>query len=195
MRPCPIAGSVLLVVAMALLNNASAEPARRAKAPGPSDGRSLLSEFRFGFSAHDPWGPEQGSPSVAGEILLSKPFTPADLFASYFVPRPHVGGSLTFDRSSYAYAGLTWTVDLTSRMFVEGSLGGAIRNGKTDTAFASLDRQRLGCSPLFREAGSVGVRLSASWSLVATVEHLSDRGACAENRGLTNIGARVGYSF
>jgi lipid A 3-O-deacylase len=56
-------------------------------------------------------------------------------------------------------------------------------------------RVALGCSPLFRESGSIGVRLSANWSLLATVEHLSNAGLCDQNRGLTNIGARVGYSF
>jgi hypothetical protein len=107
-----------------------------------------------------------------------------------------VGGSLNFDGgTSFAYAGLSWTVDLTPNVFVEGSFGGAIHNGK-DRPDHPLDRhQALGCSPLFRESGSVGVRLSANWSLMATVEHLSDLGTCSDNRGLTNIGARVGYSF
>ena len=98
-------------------------------------------------------------------------------------------------RTSFAYAGLTWTVDVTPSVFVEGSLGGAVHNGKRDVYDSFSDRQALGCSPLFRESGSVGVRLSANWNLLATVEHLSNAGACSENRGLTNIGARVGYSF
>ncbi|HEU6441479.1 MAG TPA: acyloxyacyl hydrolase [Microvirga sp.] len=158
---------------------------------------SLLSEFRIGFSAQDPWGPEgdEGSANLTGEILLAKPFTASDLFTSYFIPRPHFGGSLNFDdRTSFAYTGLTWTFDVTPSLFVEGSIGGAFHNGKeVNDPFA--DRQALGCSPLFRESGSVGVRLSANWSLVATIEHLSNAGSCSENRGLTNVGARVGYSF
>ena len=75
------------------------------------------------------------------------------------------------------------------------TFGGAVHNGR-DTAPVFSDRQSLGCSPLFRESGSVGVRLSANWSVMATVEHLSNGGLCSdENRGLTNVGARVGYSF
>jgi hypothetical protein len=31
--------------------------------------------------------------------------------------------------------------------------------------------------------------------VMATIEHLSNGDACSENRGLTNVGARVGYSF
>jgi lipid A 3-O-deacylase len=133
---------------------------------------------------------------VTGEVLFSKPFTPADLFTSYFVPRPHVGGSINFDgNTNFAYAGLTWTVDVTSRVFVEGSLGGAVHDGNTNPFYTPPDRTALGCSPLFRESGSVGVRLGANWSVMATVEHLSNQGTCSDNRGLTNVGARLGYSF
>lgn len=159
---------------------------------------SLLSEFRFGFSAQDPWGVEgrDGSANLTGEILFAKPFTASDLFTSYFIPRPHLGGSLNFnDRTSFAYAGLSWTFDVTPNLFLEGSFGGAVHNGNTNALNALSNRQALGCSPLFRESGSVGVRLSANWSVMATIEHLSNADTCSENRGLTNIGARVGYSF
>jgi hypothetical protein len=159
---------------------------------------SFLSEMRFGFAAQDPWGSDEqdGSANLTGEILFAKPFTASDLFTSYFIPRPHVGGSLNLDGdTSFAYAGLSWTVDITPSLFVEGSLGGAIHNGKDKPGHALDSHASLGCSPLFRESGSVGVRLSANWSVIATVEHLSAAGSCSDNRGLTNIGARVGYSF
>jgi lipid A 3-O-deacylase len=159
---------------------------------------SFLSELRFGYSAQDPWGRESGASTLAGEILFRRPLTPADLFTSYFVPRPHVGTSATLGGgTSFAYTGLTWTVDLGSRLFIEGSLGAAVHNGYTGrNPFATpLDRSPLGCSPLFREAGAVGVRLSANWSLLATVERLSNGGLCTDNKGLTNLGARLGYSF
>jgi hypothetical protein len=163
----------------------------------PSTARSgLLSEFRFGFSAQDPWGVESNSANLTGEILFAKPFTASDLFTSYFIPRPHVGGSLNFDgQTSFAYAGLSWTVDLTPSLFVEGSIGGAFHNGDTRTRTGLRDVESLGCSPLFRESGSVGVRLSANWSVMATLEHLTNAGACSDNRGLTNVGARLGYTF
>jgi hypothetical protein len=162
--------------------------------------RSFVSELRFGLSAQDPWGNEgrNGSANLTGEILFAKPFTASDLFTSYFIPRPHLGGSInTGGHTSFAYAGLTWTFDLTPSVFVEGSLGGAVHNGDrhSNPVLVSLDSQALGCSPLFRESASVGVRLSANWSVMATIEHLSNAGLCTQNRGLTNVGARVGYSF
>jgi hypothetical protein len=158
----------------------------------------ILSELRFGGTAQDPWGVEEGSANLTGEILFAKPFTTSDLFTSYFIPRPHLGGSInTQGATSFAYAGLTWTFDLTPAIFVEGSVGGAVHDGDrhSNPAFVRSNPDALGCSPLFRESGSVGVRLSANWSVMATVEHLSNLGLCSQNRGLTNVGARVGYTF
>jgi lipid A 3-O-deacylase len=209
MRLGPIAGLSLLIVASGVASSvaadkragkrasgplpaAAAEPAPELPANGPESGP----EFRFGFSAQDPWSPESGSANIAGEFLFARPFTPADLFTSYFVPRPHVGGSLNLaGRTSFAYAGLTWSFDVTERIFVEGSLGGAVHNGSTNPFEGRVDRAALGCSPLFREAGAVGIKLSNNWSLMALVEHMSNGGACSDNRGLTNFGARFGYSF
>ena len=206
MRVSPIVGLSLLIAATSITCALAADkrPPRTAapaaapvEAPAPAPERpSLLSEFRFGFSAQDPWGPERGSGNATGELLFAKPFTPADLFASYFIPRPHVGGSVNFaGQTSFAYAGLTWSFDITERVFVEGSLGGAVHNGSTDPFDGRVDRAALGCSPLFREAGAVGVKLSNNWRVMALVEHMSNGGACSDNRGLTNIGARFGYSF
>jgi lipid A 3-O-deacylase len=164
----------------------------------PAQPMSFVSELRIGVSAQDPWSPEKGSANLTAEALFAKPFTTADLFTSYFIPRPHLGASLnTRGDTSFAYAGLTWTVDITPRFFVEASFGGAVHNGNTESnpALIPPDRSALGCSPLFRESGSVGYRLSRNWSVLATIEHLSNAGACSQNRGLTNVGARLGYTF
>jgi hypothetical protein len=198
MRISPAIGLSLLILFMGSAGVLASDFKRQANTSPASSQPSFLSEFRFGLSAQDPWGREgrDGSANLTGEILFDKPFTASDLFTSYFIPRPHIGGSLNFDgQTSFAYAGLSWAIDVTPNIFVEGSFGGAIHNGK-DSSDPLSDRQTMGCSPLFRESGSVGVRLSANWSLMATIEHLSDGGTCSdENRGLTNVGARVGYSF
>jgi lipid A 3-O-deacylase len=198
MRTSPALGLSLLVLFMGSAGALGSDFKRPANTSPTAYQTSILSEFRFGLSAQDPWGREgrDGSANLTGEILFDKPFTASDLFTSYFIPRPHIGGSLNFDdRTSFAYAGLSWTIDVTPSIFVEGSFGGAIHNGG-DSSHPLSERQSLSCSPLFRESGSVGVRLSANWSVLATIEHLSDGGTCSdENRGLTNVGARVGYSF
>jgi len=195
MRAASIVGMGLLIAATTALGAVASE-ARRPVPPPALPKPSFLSEFRIGLSAQDLWGPEEGSGNVVGEMVFAKPFTAADLFTSYFIPRPHFGGSLNFDgRTSFAYAGLTWTVDVAPRVFLEGSLGGAVHDGRTSPSVASAENDSLGCSPLFRESGSVGVRLSSAWSLMATVEHLSSGGLCSQNKGLTNFGARLGYTF
>ncbi len=197
MHTSPAIGLSLLVLFMGSAGALGSDFRRQADTSPTSSQPSILSEFRFGLSAQDPWGREgrDGSANLTGEILFDKPFTASDLFTSYFIPRPHIGGSLNFDdRTSFAYAGLSWTIDVTPNIFVEGSFGGAIHNGK-DSSHPLSDRQAVGCSPLFRESGSIGYRLTPNWSVMATIEHLSNAGACGQNRGLTNVGARLGYTF
>ena len=193
MRLAAVAVGATLAALSAGLAQA-ADPPPLAFAP-PLQPMSFVSELRIGASAQDPWSPERGSGNVTGEVLLRKPAAAANLFESYFVPRPHLGASLnTGGRTSFAYAGLTWSADLTPVLFLETSLGGAVHDGATGGGPAP-NQSALGCSPLFRESASVGVRLNARWSVVATVEHLTNAGACAANRGLTNLGARLGYTF
>jgi hypothetical protein len=163
----------------------------------PSQPLSFVSELRMGGSAQDPWSPERNTFNVNGEILFARPGLTADRFWSTFVPRPTAGFSInTGGKTSYGYAGATWTVDVTDRVFVDAFFGGAVHNGATGPkAFIALGRNALGCSPLFREAAGIGYRLTANWSVMATIEHMSNAGFCVENRGLTNVGAKIGYTF
>lgn len=202
MRVSSIIGTGLVIGALGMgMGVGSAALAADAGAlPVPvTPGRpNFFSEVRVGGFAHDPGSPERGSVDFNGEILFAKPFAAADLFTSYFIPRPHIGTSLNFGgRTSMIYAGLTWSYDVTSWLFVEGSFGGAIHDGNTqqNRALIPANESALGCSPLFRESVSVGVRLSTNWSVMGTVEHASNAGLCTYNRGLTNFGARIGYTF
>lgn len=184
------------LAAAALPSIASAADLARTPAPAPVLARQgFISELRLGAFAHDPTSPEKGSVDINGEILTVKPFIPADPLLAFLVPRLAVGGSVnTAGDTSHAHASLAWTYDITTKLFVEASLGVAIHNGKTGT-IVPRDRVALGCSPLFRESGSIGYRFDEHWSVMATVEHLSNADACSRNRGLTNYGVRVGYAF
>jgi hypothetical protein len=153
-------------------------------------------ELRLGGSAQDPSGPESGSFNIVGEVVTPRFITTANPILNIFIPRAHVGGSVnTNGDTSFAYAGLTWTVDITAQIFIEGTFGGAVHNGNTDRIVVDPNQNALGCSPLFRESASLGYRFTPNWSLMATVEHLSNAGLCSQNRGLTNVGVKVGYSF
>ena len=161
----------------------------------PVVGVGMISELRGGVLAHNPAARESGSVDANLEILFVKPFQPADPAMAFFVPRLHLGTTLnTAGDTSAVYAGFTWTYDFTDRLFAEISVGAGFHNGKTGRV-VPLDRIALGCSPLFRESASLGYRLSANWSVMATVEHMSNAGLCHDNPGITNYGVRVGYVF
>jgi hypothetical protein len=162
--------------------------------PGPLPTQGFQYEIRGGVFAHDPFSPEKGSVDINAEFLVKLPFDSSGPWA-FLIPRAHVGAMAnTVGRTSHAYAGFTWTYDVTRAFFVEASFGGAIHNGYTGDV-PRYHHNTLGCSPLFRESGSIGYRLTENWSVMATIEHLSNAGLCKQNRGLTNVGARIGYRF
>ena len=152
----------------------------------------IVNELRLGLFAHDPDSREGGSVDINGEILFAKPFT-AQGYLDLLLPRPHVGATVnTAGRTSALYAGATWQLPVTEWFFVEASFGGGVHNGSEE---GTDDMSALGCSPLFRESFSAGVILGSAWTVMGTIDHMSNAGLCDENRGLTNFGMRVGYRF
>ena len=53
------------------------------------------------------------------------------------------------------------------------------------------------CSPLFRESASLGYRFTQNWSMTIGARSgvCPMPGLCSQNRGLTNVGVRLGYAF
>jgi lipid A 3-O-deacylase len=157
--------------------------------------QNLVSEVRLGGFAHDFESPERGSVDLNGEVLFAKPTTSDNPIINALIPRPHVGATVNFaGKTSQAYAGATWDYDITDRIFAEASFGGSVNNGKTGNVVPP-GFNKVGCNALFRESASLGYRFTEHWSLMGTVEHSSNAGLCTQNRGLTNVGARIGYSF
>ena len=154
----------------------------------------LFSEIRLGAMAHDPWSPERGSADIQGQILFAKPRFSTEI-QDFIVPRLHLGGAInTSGKTSHIHAGLTWTYDITAKIFVEAALGGALHTGKTAIA-APVNRNSMGCAAHFRESAGIGYRIDANWNVIVNAEHLSNAGLCRKNRGLTNLGVMVGYRF
>lgn len=153
-------------------------------------------EARIGAAPANPGGRESGLLNFSGEIVTPRAITLNDRIASTFMPRFHLGSSINFNGTRYAYAGATWTADLTSTVFVEASFGAALNDGKTGPIVPE-NRLNVGCNTGTREAAALGVRLSDRWSLVATLEHFSTAG-CSDRdkpRGPANFGAKLGYTF
>ncbi|MCJ2052374.1 acyloxyacyl hydrolase [Methylobacterium sp. J-070] len=197
----------LLAASACLPVSAADAPPLPAAYAAPVQPLSIVSEVRIGGAVQDPGSAEGKLPgfskaNVNGEILFAKPLISADPFWQAFVPRPTTGGSYnTGGRTSYAYLGATWTLEIfpetfNRRFFLDGFFGGVAHNGYTGPkATTPYGFNTLGCSPMFREAAALGYRLTEHWSVMATVEHMSNAGLCANNRGLTNFGGKIGYTF
>jgi hypothetical protein len=153
-------------------------------------------EVRLGGFAHGVGNPERGSWDVNGEVLSDRLFQTEDPAWAALAPRLHFGATInTAGQTSHGYFGLTWTYDLLPALFIEGSFGGSVNNGHTGDRFTPFDHAKLGCHVLFRESASVGYRITDQLSVMATFEHLSNGNLCDFNRGLNNVGVRIGYSF
>ena len=155
-------------------------------------------EARIGAGLANPGGREGGLLNMGAEVLSPRLIPLSDRITAALIPRFNLGTSLNFNGTRYAYAGATWTFDVTSDVFVEASLGAALNDGKTGLVVPE-NRLNLGCNTGTREAAALGFRLSDRWSLVTTLEHFSTAG-CSDRaggsaRGPANIGARLGYTF
>ncbi|WP_108396663.1 hypothetical protein [Devosia submarina] len=161
---------------------------------------NLLPEIRAGITARgvdvdgDLLDPERiGNANV--ELLFAAP----DLNAWTVIGelRPHLGATVSFrDQPSYGYAGLSWTFQAPILpVFVEASLGGVAHTSLVSAPQDDPSRN-FGCGFGLRAAGSVGLNLPLGTSLIATVEHLPDFGACGTpERANTNVGVRLGWRF
>lgn len=155
-------------------------------------------EARVGAGFANPGGRESGLANIAADIFSPRILPPSDRIAAAFIPRFNLGSSLNLNGTRYAYAGATWSFDVSKEVFVEASLAAALNDGKTGF-IVPQNRLDLGCNTGTRQAAAVGVRLSDRWSLVTTLEHFSsagcsDRGSSSGN-GPANISARLGYTF
>src|SRR5213078_3084961 len=110
---------------------------------------------------------------------------------AFLVPRPHFGAMInTHNRTSYGYAGFSWTFNLLPKLFIEPFFGGAVHDGKLTTADPTWNA--LGCRVLFHDGISLGYRLTESWSIMGTFAHISNASLCGRNVGQNNFGARLG---
>ncbi len=167
------------------------QPAYGASTPasGPTN------EVRFGVLYHDLMDEESGV-DISGEYLSR--FAAFDFTTPFLgtqsMLRPHIGFNLNLmGDTSMAYAGYSLTVDLNDYLFVEGSFGGMVHNGKH--VDPTNQRLSLGCSVMFRESASIGAHITGNWNVLATIEHASNAGLCDVNNGVTNVGMKLGYAF
>jgi hypothetical protein len=155
-------------------------------------------EARGGLFAHGIGSVEGNTVDINLELVSPRlPFGSTAPWAA-LVPRLEVGGFLnTLGRTSIGYAGLLWTVPIDQGFFWEPFFGGAANNGLRD---GSATRSALGCSYGFNFGSSLGYRLDGPWSIIGTFNHMSNGNSsvgtsCPHNKGVNNLGVKVGYSF
>lgn len=162
--------------------------------PLPGSAKILRSEFRGGVLYHDTMNRESGVDINAEIISRWGGFQFNAPWNTNVMLRPHIGGNLNLSGdTSMVYAGYTLTIDLTDRLFVEGTFGGMAHNGNTRVGVPG--KLALGCNVMFRESASLGYWLTDTVNLSAMIEHSSNNGYCTSNNGLTNLGVRLGYAF
>src|SRR5271168_5602497 len=160
----------------------------------------LVDEFKFGVLAHDVGlfdSPVESGSDINFEML----FTPPEFFRVIGSPRPHLGGSLnTAGNTNNGYFGLTWGITLIQNLFgwggsvfANGSLGGALKDGFTNSA--PPDRKRLRSTALFRGSVELGYQLTPKLSVSGFVDHMSNADLAPHNAGITDAGARLGFKF
>jgi hypothetical protein len=155
-------------------------------------------EARIGVMAHGLWGPEAYSTTINGEFIFPRTeFLTIAPEWRWMIPRIHIGGMLnTAGKTNYAYVGALWTYDLTQRFFVEAALGGAVHDG---SLLGAPGRSGLGCRFAYHLAASIGYRFAPNWSVMATLDHISNGTGtfsnCERNQAINELGVRVGYSF
>jgi lipid A 3-O-deacylase len=150
-------------------------------------------EVRLGAYAHDPFKKEAGSADVNVELLFPKLFQ-VDPSWAFLVPRPQFGVTVNTDgKTSFAYFGGVWTFDITRWFFIETVGGGAIHTGELDTR--DPFREAFGCRTLFHIGGNVGFRLTDTWSIMGSWQHISNARLCVRNNGEDVYGGQIGYRF
>ena len=169
--------------------------------PGPAAAQAgFVDEVKLGLLAHDVGFLTHHVESGA-DVNLEILFTSPSLLRFIGSPRPHIGADInTAGNTSDGYFGLTWEASLQElfgfapRVFLAGSLGGAVHDGYL-TSGAPPGRKLLGSRILFRESAELGYRLTPTISVSAILDHISNANLAPRNAGITSAGARLGFRF
>ena len=169
-------------------------------APAQHPPGGIIDEVKAGGLAHDVTFLGRHVESGA-DVNLEMLFTSPDLLSVIGSPRPHIGADINTDgNTSDGYFGLTWGISMIQnlfspgdRVFVTGSLGGAVQDGFELTA--PPGRKRLGSPVLFRESAELGYQVTPTISVSAILDHISNANLAPRNAGITSAGARLGFKF
>lgn len=128
---------------------------------------------------------------VNGEFLFASP----DFLDGFGSPRPYVGMDLGVAANPihFFYAGLNWDYHFTQRLYVSGSVGGAVH---TAADLVNPPTQRaLGSRVLFHLGAAIGFDFTPNLTGQIYTNHFSNAGLANPNEGHDSSGIRFGYRF
>jgi len=171
-----------------------------ARAETESDARFMPLEYvRVGLLLHDVRGrePPLHTRENGGDVNLEAGFL-LPLPQRFWIPNLHFGGAVNLAGNTHQlYMGLNWRVDIGRSWFLDGALATVMHTGAVrQDSDVNLQRTRiLGCRIIFREALSLGLRLTENSSWLSSVWHISNANLCRHNQGLTGFGFQYQYNF
>lgn len=96
----------------------------------------------------------------------------------------------------FGAAGAAWRVPLSSRLYLQAGLGGAVQDGDADQFQRRPDHLDLGSRVLFEPEATLGWAFSRRWAAELSYVHLSHAQlAGPQNPGMDDLGARLVYRF
>lgn len=154
----------------------------------------LVDEVRIGVSGSLNGSSSKDKGVVGSAEVFIAPFQSSQTGMAKVLlePRVQVGVSGGADATDQAYLGLNWHLPITETFFAEIGAGGTVHNGNLDSGTGPL----LGCRFLFREHAALGMRVTETVNVMATVDHSSNANLCnGPNDGITHAGLSVGVKF
>lgn len=128
---------------------------------------------------------------VNGEFLFRSPA----LLDAIGAPRPYLGvdAGLADDPIHFLYAGLNWDFHLTERLYVSGSVGGAINTAQD--LKDSPNTRSLGTRATFHLGAAVGYDFTPAMTAQIYTNHFSNAYLSSSNEGHDSSGIRLGFRF
>ena len=158
----------------------------------------MLGELRGGVFVHNLGNGMLDSCRIADANVefLFKPLLDTYVAGSL---NPHIGVTANFGGAeSFGYAGLTYHLPIAvTPFFVEAGLGAALGSDAITGSSNSkpAQAQQVGCAVMGHAEGSVGMNVAGLADVMLTAENYFPVSSCGNQSSITNIGARVGFSF
>jgi lipid A 3-O-deacylase len=167
-------------------------------------GGSPINELRLGIYQHDTGiiGTHKEEGADFALEALTRPVTALWLIGS---PRIVFGGAYnTAGQTSQIYLGIDKQLDFlhntfssSDAFFIEGTIGGVWQDGKHDVVGTPLEARwkSHGGSFLFRPGLALGYRFNQTWSIAASLNHISNAGLGNPNEGMNDLGLLIGMKL